>query len=196
MPTGYTAKLIEDGQTFREFALTCSRAFGACIHQRDEPLNTPPKKHGPSEYHIKAITDAKKRLAELSDMNNEQRFAYGEGLRNAAIDDATKYREREIEEESRLAQMAAQVKEWNPPTKDHIGLKDFMLEQLKISGHESYFAKRLEAAKKLTPVQCFADAFSAAERDVEYHLKSLAEETARSNERNEWIDKLYQSLPD
>lgn len=42
MPTGCTAKLHEDDQSFRDFALTCARAFGATIAMREEPLDAPP----------------------------------------------------------------------------------------------------------------------------------------------------------
>ena len=44
MPTGYTA-IIEDkpGLTLREFALRCARGMGACIMQRDDNMDEPPK---------------------------------------------------------------------------------------------------------------------------------------------------------
>jgi len=41
MPTGYTAEIYEGEKevTFEKFALTCARAFGACITIRDEPMS-------------------------------------------------------------------------------------------------------------------------------------------------------------
>jgi hypothetical protein len=39
MPTGYTAGVADGTITeFREYALLCARAFGACIMLRDEPV--------------------------------------------------------------------------------------------------------------------------------------------------------------
>ena len=40
MPTGYTCQ-IETGITFEQFALNCSRAFGALSNMRDDPSGTP-----------------------------------------------------------------------------------------------------------------------------------------------------------
>jgi hypothetical protein len=51
MPTGYTAMIEErEDVTFREFALTCARAFGACIMQRDNSLAEPPKPREVDKY--------------------------------------------------------------------------------------------------------------------------------------------------
>jgi hypothetical protein len=36
MPTGYTEKLMEKGQTFQQFALLCARNFGALVMMRDD----------------------------------------------------------------------------------------------------------------------------------------------------------------
>jgi len=39
MPSGFTSD-IYDGKkiTFKDFTLKCARAFGACIHLRDDPI--------------------------------------------------------------------------------------------------------------------------------------------------------------
>ena len=59
MPTGYTAKLMEQGQTFPEFIMSCARAFGALIMMRDDPANAPiPEKFEPSDYHVRALKKA------------------------------------------------------------------------------------------------------------------------------------------
>lgn len=40
MPTGYTAGILDNKiTTFSEFALLCSRAFGATIHMREDDLD-------------------------------------------------------------------------------------------------------------------------------------------------------------
>ena len=196
MPTGYTADLVEKGQTFREFALTCARAFGACIMQRDDPLNQPPQRQEPSDYHIKEIAKAKSLLSELSAMDAEQRFAYGEALRNEAVAAAESYQQKELEQDKRLAEMTAHVNAWTPPTADHVGLKDFMLDQIKISRKGNWYAKYVKEAVEKAPADYFAEALDNAKRDIEYHTKEHAEEVSRNDERNEWIEKLYSSLPE
>lgn len=73
MPTGYTAG-VEDGTvtTLREYALTCARGMGACIMQRDDPMNEPPKKQEPTDYHVKWLAEAKEKLVQLAAMSNEE----------------------------------------------------------------------------------------------------------------------------
>ena len=73
MPTGYTLDLY-DGKdiTFEEFALRCARAFGALISMRDEPIDAPiPERFEPSDYHLKELEKAKKRLKEVKKWNEE-----------------------------------------------------------------------------------------------------------------------------
>ena len=58
MPTGYTADIYEGNDvSFRDFALKCARAFGACIEQRDDDANDKPKliEKTKDNYHIKRL---------------------------------------------------------------------------------------------------------------------------------------------
>ena len=44
MPTGYTTDIYNGKDvTFKDFALKCARAFGACIHQREDNIDDLPK---------------------------------------------------------------------------------------------------------------------------------------------------------
>ena len=73
MPTGYTLDLYDVKDiTFEEFALRCARAFGALISMRDEPIDAPiPERFEPSDYHLKELEKAKKRLKEVKKWNEE-----------------------------------------------------------------------------------------------------------------------------
>ena len=195
MPTGYTAKLMEKGQDFRSFVLTCARGMGACIMQRDDPMDQPPAKQKPSDYHTKALATATKLLARLSAMKPAKRQKHGEELRAAAVASAMQGQSREREEERRLAQMEAQVMAWQPPTSDHDGLKKFMLDQIRISKRGDWMQKYVDEAKAKTPEAYFVEAVSKAARDIKYHEEEHAKEVERTNERNAWIDRLYASLP-
>ena len=72
MPTGYTS-IIEDkpGLTLREFALRCARGMGACIMQRDDDMDEPPKAPEPSDYHLEAGKAAESRLRELRGLSTK-----------------------------------------------------------------------------------------------------------------------------
>jgi hypothetical protein len=196
MPTGYTAKLVDKGQDFREFVLTCARGMGACIMQRDDPMDEPPKRTEPSDYHTKKITDAEALLARLKSMTTAQQAEHGAQLRTEAIGRYRGYLAENVAQNERLEAMAAQVRAWNPPTDEHNGLKDFMLDQILISKNDTKYSERsLAEAEAKTPEAYFVEAVSSAARDLTYHAEEHAKEVKRTSGRNDWIDKLYESLP-
>jgi hypothetical protein len=62
MPTGYTAGIL-DGKinTFPEFATECMKAFGACIHMRDDDISTTYRPRKVDDYYIKKIKEIKRK---------------------------------------------------------------------------------------------------------------------------------------
>ena len=195
MPTGYTAKLMGKGQDFREFVLTCARGMGACVTQRDDPMDEPPKKQKPSDYHVKALAEARKLIADIQKMKPAARLVYGEKLKAAVVKGAKESQAKSLAEEKRLLEMTARVKAWTPPTNDHRGLKDFMLDQLRISSNGDYMTKYVAKYEAKDAESYVIEKLSKAVRDIEYHEAEHAEELERVNARNQWIDQLYRSLP-
>jgi len=81
MPTGYTYP-VQDGKIteLRDFALLCTRGFGALIMMRDEPMDAPiPETLGANtQYHDEALARGKASRVEvnmLSASEREQRAA-------------------------------------------------------------------------------------------------------------------------
>ena len=95
------------------------------------------------------------------------------------------------ETERRYKRMRKMVAAWDPPTKDHEGLRRFMLEQIDMCSSD-WKAYTTEPAP--TPGDWLAKQFKAAEWDLEYSTKHAAEEIERADERKSWIDALYASL--
>ena len=59
MPTGYTARLCDGEQTFKDFAMLCARACGALIEMREDPMDAPiPEKIKRSSYYDEALSKA------------------------------------------------------------------------------------------------------------------------------------------
>lgn len=196
MPTGYTAKLMEQGQTFEEFVLTCARAFGALVMMRDESPDAPiPEAFEPSDYYALSVAGAKERLAELRAMTPAEQDAWAEAKRAEGItyhDDCIK---RYREQNARLADMAARVSKWQPPTPDHQDMKTFMLDQISISKEETGYhevAKAQLAAK--SPAQIYTDALVEATQSLARSEKNEREEIDRVNKRNAWVKALRDSL--
>jgi len=196
MPTGYTAKLMEEGQTFQEFILGCARAFGACITMRDDQNDAPiPDKFEPSDYYAKNIVEAEEKLKWLKTMSETERTAFGEAEKAKEIDDLNSYINKTVVENIRLEEMEAYVNAWYPPTDDHLGLKKFMLEQIKISKNDvSYSERSLDCAKLKPPLAYYPEAISGATRDINYYTKEQAKKIDRVNDRNEWIRQLRMSI--
>jgi hypothetical protein len=195
MPTGYTAELIDKGQDFRTFTLTCARAFGACIMQRDDPMNEPPKKQEPTDWHVKRLAEAKDKIARLKAMSAEESRAHGEHLRQESVQSAEGHLAKNQAQNERLDDMAVQVRAWLPPSEDHEPLKAFMLQQIDVSRNSDYARKALEDAKAKTPEAYFVEAVSEAVRSVSYHTEENQKEIERADSRNRWIEQLYESLP-
>lgn len=195
MPTGYTAPIYEGDEdfTFVDYALSCARAFGALIHQRDDDLRSPIRLPvANTGYHDKAIAEATDRLAELEAMTEED-FRAERDERFAA--DVARWEERVAERREmaeRYDAMRRDVKAWAPPTTEHVELKNFMLSQIDDSA----------ALDCLTPdrpvVQTVEDYASAqverAQWSLDHHTEKRAKEIDRATERRAWIAALADSL--
>jgi len=196
MPTGYTAKLVEQGQTFQEFVLTCARAFGACISLRDEPNETPiPDKFEPSTYHAEQIKEAEEKLKSLKAMTLTQQLEFGMVEKDADNARYKEYIQKNTDENNRLTAMALMVGAWVPPTPEHTELKAFMLQQIKVSmSNSDYWDKQLKESEEKPVISYYEEAVATVERDIKYHTKELAEEIRRTDEQNEWVRKLRESI--
>ena len=129
MPTGYTHD-IENGQTFEDYALRCARAFGACTLQRDESASEMPKLREESSYYAEKLPEALAELGYLQSLDNKQKEEFGTEERDKAIADIQESLEKKSALESKYRDMLNKVSAWTPPTKDHVGLKEFMTKQI------------------------------------------------------------------
>lgn len=198
MPTGYTAA-IADGQSFEDFALSCARAFGACMHQRDSGGDERPKKIDvDNSYHVSRLAEAKAELARLNAMLPEEREAIGEKSRQEAIDQAQTYFNEKLVLRAQYDEMIAKVQAWTPPSPDHINLQKFMVDQIvdsiKWDCDTNYAMKDLTEATAKTPANYYNKLVGAAEWEVKYHSEQIEKEKTRADGANLWIEQLYTSL--
>lgn len=193
MPTGYTAA-IKDGISFEQFALSCARAFGACITMRDEPSDAPiPDEFQPSTWNAERLAKSLAELDAVESMTDADCLAAAESEYAAAM---ARHEERMRENESldlAYRSMLSDVLSWSPPSPDHEGLKAFMIEQIEESikfdcGYSP------EAPRRLTGPQWRSAAISRLGRDISYHSKADAEEVERTAGRNRWVRQLRESL--
>ena len=194
MPTGYTLDLY-DGKdiTFEEFVLKCARAFGVLIDMRDEPIDAPiPERFEPSDYHLKELERAKKRLKEIKKWDEEK----AEQEAERAYRDALKKREEFIKKNKlirkRYEDMLSKVQKWKPPTIEHESLKQFMIQQLVESIEYDCFIP--EMPQHLSGEEYKEQQIKKALSDIDYHEREYAEEVNRVYERNKWLLSLRESL--
>jgi len=193
MPTGYTTKLYNgEDQSARDFILSCARGFGATIMQRDDDPNEPPKfrEHDNHEAEMAARHSAE--LAEVEAWTTDE-------INEAAATDHTKelaaWQESKLKSDAlraRYRAMLVKVERWTAPTDNHVGLKEFMVKQLResiqfdcddrpapteVAGHE-YRAQRITFLTRMTAS----------------YEKYAREEIERVDGANAWITALYDSL--
>jgi hypothetical protein len=194
MPTGYTAD-IKKGITFSQFALRCSRAFGALIHMREEPLDAPiPDDINEDSYYKKELDKANANLISLRSMPDKE----AEKRANEDYEmELANYKKTLLDIQDTQAKyeaMLQEVKNWTPPTSDHVGLKEFMAEQIESSIKFDCNHDWLTPPIKLSGTEWKMKKIEDAEYDIERHSKYYAEEKERNAGRNNWIKSLKNSL--
>lgn len=193
MPTGYTCN-IHKGITFNEYALACARAFGACIDMRDSPTSEAiPEEFFPSTYHKEALAASICQLAQLQTLGKTE-------AEQAACDEyesaLKRYKERlkeAAETKIKFLAMEAQAKAYVPPTSEHQGLKDFMLNQLEISASD-YDVSYYKEPVKQSAQEWMDSKLEKCNIDIAYHERAWVEECERVVQRNDWVKKLRASL--
>lgn len=201
MPTGYTACVLE-GADFTTFAKKCILAFGAAVHQRDDGLDVPYQPRKPSDYHTKALEEAKAKLVELEALTSEQRIAQAllaYKKEQASLLDGLKKRQ---DDRAKLEAMMEQANTFIPPTPDHENFKKFMVEQLELTmrheGDTSYYEEKLNGLKE--PVsEADGNAWFEAQRkgvqwNIDYHTKEGREEVERCENANAWVQQAVEAI--
>lgn len=196
MPTGYTCS-VQSGETteFADFAMTCARAFGACISMRDSPSDAEiPSEFKPSSHHKERLAESRAELAKILAMTDREIAAAAEADYAEQVDAHRARALRRQTEKARYEAMLAKVAAWTPPTSEHIGLKDFMLEQLRSSIDHDCDGSYDAAPVLKTEWQWKENALERVERGIGYHTKSDAEEVERARGRTQWVSDLRKSL--
>jgi hypothetical protein len=203
MPTGYTAGILDGSiKDFKQFATLCMRAFGATIHMRDAPFDMAYEERKPGDYHEKAIAKASQELKDAESMSDEV-ILY---KRRRELQESTAYHEKAIAEakvnRARLNEMLAQAEAYQPPTPEHKGVKDFMIDQIKktldfdtaTKYHEDKIAEIIIEISTMTADSARSQMKEKAFTELAYHQKELNLEIKRCNDSNKWVEDFIKSL--
>jgi DNA repair photolyase len=204
MPTGYTAGIINgEITTFEQFATQCTRAFGATIHMRDNPMDSPYEPRTPSDYYTNSIQSKRERLEEIESMSDEKIV---EDF-NTHLEEDLKYHQTKMEEDKRnlekLNSMLESAKSWIPPTEDHQPFRRFMIEQIestiKVDGDPSYHVNKMVGIKKqmeegINPKEYREETIQEIKSQISYHETEHQKELVRCKDSNDWMDKFFESI--
>lgn len=196
MPTGYTADVADGKVTdFAKFAMQCARAFGALVSMRDEPSDAAiPETFEPCDYHVNALRDARAELARLKGMTIDEQEAACRKASQEAQDFWDRYEAEKVAKRKRYEAMLARVEAWEPPTSEHVPMKEFMSKQLRESidfDCGPAYCARPEPKKRS---EWYVKEIEEAASNVARHEAEHAKEVERARGRTEWVRALRSSL--
>jgi len=193
MPTGYTHE-IEKGIAFRDFVINCARAFGALVELRDSPNAPIPTEFKPNDYHKRELESSKIKLAKTKKiiLKEAKEFAKQD------YDKAMTYYINSLNEKKSLEQkylaMLENVKNWQPPTLDHNGLKKFMTEQIQESMKHDCNTEYCHKPILVTPKKWIKNKIESYTDNIKYHSKHWSKEVKRCHSSTKWLQELFASL--
>jgi len=196
MPSGFTSDLYEGKDvSFEQFALQCARGMGALIMMRDDPWDAPiPTEFTVSPYYEDALADAELDLTTAEKRTLEDWAALAESARIGA-NTAWEIAERRNQDlRDRYGRMLAQVNDWTPPTAEHEGLKNLMVEQLTESIRFDTSSYRRPAEVHRTAEEYRRDEMVKLRAQKKRAEESLREERERAASRTAWVRELRASL--
>lgn len=189
MPTGYTAIIGEkENVSLKEFVYLCSHAFFYDSSGIDLP-----KEEKISDYHVKKMQEITIEL---------------ERIKNILVSDAEKESQKEYKERKeyikkcisdkqkllhKYQSMLKKVKNWVPPSPEHIALKTYMIEQLTGSIDFDCSDYVLEN-NLLSGEEWIANKNKSLHKDFKYHEKEYKKECERIADKNKWIRVLRESF--
>lgn len=200
MPTGYTADLYDDKPvTFEDFVLTCARAFGAFMYQRDSDRKDAPKllEYDPDNWNEQGLKKAFAKVERLKKMSPEdidrEYLAY--------VSEKTEYaRDTERNRAAmrvRYEQMLRQVQDWDVSGAKGtlvVNLKKFMVEQLEQSIEHDTSPMRYAPTMYNSAMEWYNEEVAHAKHDLVYHKQKIEEEKVRVQKQNVEALELYNFL--
>lgn len=191
MPTGYTADLT----TFDDYLLKCARAFGACIDQRDDNTNEPPKLRTVNKYYEDRLEELNR---DLSRIKCDSRFDIASKWYSEQVSMLENHIKSANDLRVKYTAMLQEVSAWDPPTPDHFELKTFMGSQLRLSiehdYHTSYYEEKLQKIKAMSLDEIHSKLLKDCLSDISYAAESLTKEINSVEKSNKWITALWESI--
>ncbi|MGN7324849.1 hypothetical protein ACTHPT_14365 [Bacillus altitudinis] len=196
MPTGYTSEIYHgEAVSPKEYIMKCARAFGATVSMREEPLSTEIPQFEPSSFYQNALNTELKTLDRYLNMSLEEAAVEVENQYQTKLLQHNKDVEARKHLLKRYKDTLDAVEQWSPPTKEHCDLKKFAIDQLKRS-IEADCEGFSRTVVKEDPKEYLEVRIDKINENIERYKEMHQEEIDKANKRNEWVNKLKESLND
>lgn len=196
MPSGYTAKLFDGEQDFRDFVHGAARGMAFMITMRDAPADAPfPEEFKPqTDYHEKEILRAEESYRRFMNMTDEEAEAAADDSYNAQMAAYKKSQEEDQIRSDRYQNMISQVQAWEvDPILD--SFKDAMIKWLQESDQfDNVHGLGFGFPSHLSGKDYREGGMATALRDIDYHTEEIQKEIERTAERNKYLKALREAL--
>ena len=195
--TGYIHDLLDKNMNLKQFTFACAASFGYLVNFRDQDLKgNLPKSIPINRSTLVQISKTKKEIKRLKGLSKQAQIDHGNKEKCRLLKFWEKYEKIQQKEQDKLRSMLSQVESWNPPTKNHQGLKGLMLQQIKdaLGNSDTYCSEEMQRIGNQDPIE-----FITKELDhTVQNLRDLEHEWAReqrwNRESNEWLSALKKSF--
>lgn len=193
MASGYTADIADlKPVSFKEFASKCAYAF--MIEGRDHHDDALPDKPYDYDngYHAKKLEKAQEALDSFLRLSYDDIAEQNSAEYNKQLNYWSEQTKKNVLIVNAYNKMIDEVEAWTPPTENHQGLKDFMLQQLRDSlefdSHEPTAPVRVSTEEfKLNKIE-------SLNWNLNYHKESLEKAKVSYASRLEWLNQLKKSI--
>ena len=195
MPTGYTAGVADGTITdFKEYALQCARAFGACIGLRDDPLTSKIPEFEPSDYYTKRLSELETELNMFMGAGPAERRSLYEAEQVERMKQKELRLDNKREERARYESMLAKAKAFKYTSPYHDSYTKIIVEQLEQSidfdCDTSYYDDQTIPSFNKWQDEKLQELISSIKRAKD----SVKYEQKRTDSRNKWVKQLKEVL--
>lgn len=199
MTTSFTDRILND-VSFKEFVKACSTITGIYANMKDNSIakKMMKKEFYPENHFLEELAEAKEELKELENMTIEE----AEKIATKEYEESINAYYNELEEArknmEKYKNMLEKVHNWQPPTKDHVTLKNFMIDQIedsiKYDCDEEWTLKRIDKLKKLSGKEYLDMMINMKKEDIKRYAKRYMDSIKNAEYKNRWITLLDLSL--
>jgi hypothetical protein len=191
--TGYVHPVLDGEHDFQHFVWSAARAMGALVHLRDCGGREVTYPQGGGGWYVDEAARLRAVLDQLTAFDAYTVYLHEQHVKQCA--EVKRAREEAEIHKRRWEEVYGRVVDWDPPTKEHVAFKEFMLQQLKMTSWYEHGdpdpvpqdPTELRSAHK----QCL-ETLANQLQSVEEKISQL---TALQDERTAWIKALHQNIP-